>query len=184
MAPWTLGRSMLRPLLFAVLLLVALPLLGRTAGAQTTSTSGKARASQQVCIQPQASIAVKVMTSGPATLVLVPVYVNGKGPFPFVLDTGSATSSIARSLAKKLGLQPSGWPSNAHGIGGSASAIPVKISNWKVGKTSLPAATVGALKLNSGQTSLGIAGLFGSDIMRQFKIVAVDYQHSRLVLGQ
>jgi hypothetical protein len=35
--------------------------------------------------------------------VLVPVVVNGRGPFPFLLDTGSTHSAIADDLADELG---------------------------------------------------------------------------------
>ena len=38
--------------------------------------------------------------------VIVPVLVNGQGPYDFLLDTGSTTSVVDRKLAKELGLKP------------------------------------------------------------------------------
>jgi hypothetical protein len=37
--------------------------------------------------------------------VVVPVTINGRGPFPFLLDTGSSHSVVSRSLAEQLSLQ-------------------------------------------------------------------------------
>ena len=38
--------------------------------------------------------------------VIVPVLVNGQGPYEFLLDTGSTTSVVDRKLTKELGLKP------------------------------------------------------------------------------
>ena len=38
--------------------------------------------------------------------VIVPVLVNGQGPYEFLLDTGSTTSVVERKLATDLGLKP------------------------------------------------------------------------------
>ncbi len=40
----------------------------------------------------------------PQPLVLVPTYINGQGPFDFILDTGASTSLLTPSLAEKLGV--------------------------------------------------------------------------------
>src|SRR5947209_3780803 len=37
--------------------------------------------------------------------VIVPVTVNGSGPYQFMLDTGSTLSAVDRDLARELGLQ-------------------------------------------------------------------------------
>ena len=39
-------------------------------------------------------------------LIVVPVFVNGEGPFDFLLDTGANTTLIDAGLAARLGLQP------------------------------------------------------------------------------
>lgn len=42
-------------------------------------------------------------------LILQEVYVNGDGPFRMMIDTGNASSLVRPSMARKLGLRPSGW---------------------------------------------------------------------------
>ena len=49
------------------------------------------------------SVKVKFRLAGGAQpLILLPVQVNGDGPFEFILDTGAGTSLLSSDLAKKL----------------------------------------------------------------------------------
>jgi hypothetical protein len=41
-------------------------------------------------------------------LVVIPVTVNGRGPFDFMVDTGSQVTVVDPSLAQELGLKPQG----------------------------------------------------------------------------
>jgi aspartyl protease len=41
-------------------------------------------------------------------LLVVPVTVNGTGPYPFLLDTGATSSMVDEDLARDLGLPPAG----------------------------------------------------------------------------
>lgn len=111
-----------------------------------------------------------------ATLVLLPVMINGKGPFTFALDTGASTSLIDRPLAQQLDLPQNGTPQPISGVSGKEQAIPVQVSNWSVGKTiRLPASTVSSANLFTAQRSSGIQGLVGSDIWTQFGKITIDY---------
>jgi predicted aspartyl protease len=39
-----------------------------------------------------------------APLILVPTFVNGQGPYDFVLDTGASATLLSPELAERLGL--------------------------------------------------------------------------------
>src|SRR6201985_913626 len=56
--------------------------------------------------QPATPVSVPARVSG--TSLIVPVKVNGAGPYDFVLDTGSNTTLIEDSLFEELGMQPEG----------------------------------------------------------------------------
>ena len=43
-------------------------------------------------------------------LLIVPVSVNGAGPFPFLLDTGATSSMVTEDLARELALPHVGPP--------------------------------------------------------------------------
>src|ERR1700751_4324704 len=44
------------------------------------------------------------LAGGAQPLILLPVMVNERGPFDFILDTGAGTSLLSTELAKKLRL--------------------------------------------------------------------------------
>jgi hypothetical protein len=51
----------------------------------------------------------EVRFSGPdSSIVLVPAHVNGRGPFPLVIDTGSTATMLNEELARQIGLHPHG----------------------------------------------------------------------------
>ena len=45
------------------------------------------------------------LAGGAQPLILLPVQVNDRGPFDFILDTGAGTSLLSTELAKDLNLK-------------------------------------------------------------------------------
>jgi predicted aspartyl protease len=118
---------------------------------------------------------------GGETLALVPVFINGKGPFAFALDTGASRSVVDTRLAAELGLPISGEESSVSGVGGKATAQPVRVENWRVGNIEIPPSTLDALELSDGDGNTGLQGLLGSDTLSRFQVIQVDYAHQRLI---
>lgn len=125
-----------------------------------------------------------VVRQGTATLALVPVKVGGKGPYPFVLDTGAAISGINADLAANLKLAKTGKSAEVSGVAASARVPLVSVKHWSVGGTPLRPATIGALDFPRSRTgskgSPSIAGLLGSDQLSRFGSVTVDYGRQEL----
>src|SRR5689334_19042598 len=64
----------------------------------------------------QQTVKVKVLTeAGRSTLAVAPVYIGGRGPYPFLVDTGASHSLVDSDLAKQLQLQPDGTPGTIQG---------------------------------------------------------------------
>ena len=124
---------------------------------------------------------VVITTPSHETLALVPVRINGRGPFPFAVDTGASSSLVDARLARKLHLADEGSAGLLSGIAGSARGSKTHLRDWSIGKVRLPTAAIAVLKL-AGPDGKGPAGLLGSDVLSRFGKVAVDYEHSRLVL--
>jgi predicted aspartyl protease len=105
-----------------------------------------------------------------ASRMTVPVFVNGQGPFQFVIDTGADRTVVSRELAEKLALKKAG-NMRIHAMGGSGRADMVKIDRLQVSDritgritaAALPKAYVGADGL------LGIDSLKGQRIIMDFK---------------
>src|SRR5262245_11982061 len=92
---------------------------------------------------------------GGETLALVPVYIEGKGPFAFALDTGTSRSVVDSRIAAELGLPSAGGEVQVSGVGGKAVAQPVRVGHWRVGEIDIPASTLDALELSDGDRNGG-----------------------------
>jgi len=66
------------------------------------------------------------VTAGRSSLIMVPTYVNGRGPYNFILDTGAAHTLISPGLASSLGVQ-SESEEKAFGAGG---AVQISLAAW------------------------------------------------------
>jgi hypothetical protein len=105
-----------------------------------------------------------------ALRMTAPVYVNGKGPFPFVIDTGANRSVIATEVAGGCRL-PTDGTAPMHGIAGEEPATLVKVSSLRVGEV-----TSGGLRLPQlPRARLGADGLLGVDMLRDRRI-RLDYK--------
>src|ERR1700692_139542 len=75
--------------------------------------------------------------------VVVPVMINGRGPFRFIVDTGANHSTISPGLARELGLTPAEAPSIIlDGITGSAQVSFVRIDRLQAGELTMESTAV------------------------------------------
>ena len=66
--------------------------------------------------------------------VVVPVMVNGQGPFRFIVDTGANRSTISPQLVRTLSLTPTeGSTVTVNGITGSAQTVYVAVDSLRAG---------------------------------------------------
>lgn len=117
------------------------------------------------------------------TLALVPVYIDGQGPFTFTLDTGASHSLIEQGLADQLGLPVDGHTVKLSGISAVATGQQVWVGQWRVGDVELPARMLVTLNMGKFDKESGMQGLLGSDVLSQFGRVSIDYQNGKMTLG-
>jgi predicted aspartyl protease len=115
------------------------------------------------------------------TLAMVPVYIDGQGPFAFALDTGASHTLVDRRLAERLQLPVVGPSIEMTGVATTTRADQVRADRWRVGDVELPAKTLVSLDMSDLDKHSGLEGLLGSDVLRQF-IVTVDYANQLLIL--
>jgi hypothetical protein len=75
--------------------------------------------------------------------IWAPVYINGRGPFRLVLDTGASHSVVTAGVAEALGIEPQQRAALLRGVTGSATVAAIRIDSLRVGElmmnsTSLP----------------------------------------------
>lgn len=109
--------------------------------------------------------------------------VDGRGPFTFLLDTGSSTSVLDRALARALGLVPEG-EIDVRTASGPVRHQLVRVPSFELPGVRLTSVTWTAAPLRTTLRSrLGrdVHGLVGADLLRRF-VTVVDYSRGRLSL--
>jgi predicted aspartyl protease len=96
----------------------------------------------------------------------VPVTINGKGPFDFVVDTGANRSIMADEVAAQLALPP-GRITKVHGIVGERLVPTVKVETFSIGGREARNLSMATLPLKN----LGAQGLLGVDGLKNQRIV-------------
>ena len=110
------------------------------------------------------------------------VYLNGQGPYRFLLDTGTQVNMVEAGLAKKLGLAatserelltPSGSSHVQGGTVGKVSLGPVEAEGQEFLFTNFDA---------EHTLSSGIRGILGQEFLAHFDYM-LDFQHHGLTFG-
>jgi len=136
--------------------------------------------SAAVAQPPQASIQLKVMTGKP---IVDGVFLNGHGPYRFLLDTGSQSNQVDSSLARKLGLAatlqldletPSGDSAVRGGRVSKVTLGPVEATDQEFLFT--PFGDLSTLPPD-------IRGILGQEFLAHFDYI-LDFQHHRLTFGE
>jgi predicted aspartyl protease len=108
----------------------------------------------------------------------VPVTVNGRGPFPFVIDTGSNRTVVSDALAAQLGLPPSG-PLLIKAATAMANIGSVRVQSLAVGHRRLTDFKAPVLQLDN----LGALGMLGIDAVSNQRLV-MDFRRKQMTLTQ
>jgi hypothetical protein len=100
------------------------------------------------------------------------VFVNGQGPFDFVIDTGANRSVISKELAARLSLPP-GEIVHVHGIAGVQDTQTVNVKSFKAGVIEVPIRDIPTLAEND----LGCDGFLGIDAFTD-RQVTFDFERN------
>ncbi|HST91844.1 MAG TPA: retropepsin-like aspartic protease [Brevundimonas sp.] len=99
------------------------------------------------------------------TRVAAAVYIDGRGPFTFVIDTGAGSTAIAETLAARLGLSPA--PSLlVHGITEARVAPGVAVSRLRLSGHGFRNLVCPVFS----REQLGADGLLGLDVLGRFRL--------------
>lgn len=119
---------------------------------------------------------VRFTLAGRDPLILVPVHVNGRGPYEFILDTGAGHSCVSPELAAALALPP-GESKKGHGSGGTLTVSLTKLESLAIGEArvdDVPAAVTDEVHRIGQAIGASVAGVIGHHVLRGFR-VTVDY---------
>jgi hypothetical protein len=128
---------------------------------------------------PDGSLKIMVLSGRP---VVDGVYLNGTGPFRFLVDTGAETNQVEAAVARKIGLAPT------FRVNMVTTAGAMAVGGGKVGEVTLGSATASNQEfLFTGlegvhQLSPGIQGVLGQEFLSRFDYL-LDFAGRRIVFG-
>jgi len=110
------------------------------------------------------------------TRMTVAVNIEGKGPYPFIIDTGAQRTVISQELANRLRLDL-GPIAELHSMSGSRSVQTVIIPSLEINRRAVKDIQAPAL---SG-SDIGAAGILGIDSL-QFQRVLLDFKAETMTI--
>lgn len=145
-----------------------------TAGLLLMASFGQTRASP---IPPASTATAEIATAPDKTArMTVPVLVNGRGPFPFIVDTGADRTVVSDRLAMALGLR-AGHVATLHSMTGQSEVTTVVIDQLQVSTRQATNIFAPALK----EEHLGGPGLLGIDSLAKQR-VTLDFKAGRMTI--
>lgn len=117
--------------------------------------------------------------SGPGGAALtVPVHVNGKGPYRFILDTGATLTCLDRELVRRLALEEKPIPGIGAGVGSSGRMRVFGTDSVRVGAARAHDLMVCEVDLaHAGRVGVDVDGLVGLNFLKAYR-VTLDFERS------
>lgn len=152
------------------------------AGLSPLALADPARAQEPAATEPSTQIGTE---RDRTSRITAPIYINGQGPFRFLVDTGANRSCISEVLADKLGL-PEGPRVSLHTVAGQRMRGSVQISELKVGSRVQKNARVAVLPIVGEDLdgALGVDWLKGQRLVLDFKGHKMEITASRQDMTQ
>ena len=110
--------------------------------------------------------------------IWAPAYINGRGPFRLVLDSGASQSAVTAQLARYLGYTLAGSTKMLmHGVTGSATVSTIRVDTLNVGELTLdgPVLPIVPDAMGGADGILGTAGLLDKRIL-------IDFRHDKITI--
>ncbi len=116
------------------------------------------------------------LAGGEQSLILLPVHVNDRGPFDFILDTGAGTSLLTPELAKQLDVKIVG-SKEGQSAGGKVAVSLAKAGSLAVGDARIDDVDLGIVDLAHVGKTIGakIDGDLGYNFLKYFR-VTINYR--------
>ena len=117
--------------------------------------------------------------------IVVPAYINGRGPIDLILDTGATLTCLDSALVRELALPPRRIAVGAAvGVGGSGRVQLARMDSLRVGEARAENITACTLDLGSLRlVGRDVRGLLGLNFLRSFR-VTLDFERRTLQLTQ
>lgn len=132
----------------------------------------------------QGEVAFEMAGTGGAAIV-VPVQINGSGPYRLILDTGATMTCLDQTVVEKLDLpKPAGVTGFGAGVGQSGAVSVHRVDKLSLGGATATDLHVCAIDLQQmKKVGLEADGLLGLNFLRSFKMT-LDFDRNVLTLAE
>lgn len=115
-------------------------------------------------------------------LILLPLFVDGRGPYSFVLDTGATSTMVSNELADALEL-PRGEKQDGRGAAGKMTLVKSQLASLTVGKETIESLPVSVTDLSFLGRAMDaqVDGALGHSFLRHFAMT-LNYATNALTL--
>ena len=111
--------------------------------------------------------------------IWAPVFINGRGPFRLVLDTGASHSAVTAMVALALGIPTDQSPKvMMRGVTGSAAVPTIRVDTLTVGDVAVDSPLLPIVPDAMG----GAQGVLGSEGLTN-KRIFIDFRHDRIEIA-
>jgi hypothetical protein len=111
--------------------------------------------------------------------IWAPVFINGRGPFRLVLDTGASHSGVTAMVALALGIRTDQSPPvTLRGVTGSATVPTIRVETLSVGDVAVDSPLLPIVPDAMG----GAEGILGSEGLKN-KRIFIDFRHDRITIA-
>jgi predicted aspartyl protease len=110
--------------------------------------------------------------------IWAPVFINDRGPFRLVLDTGASHSAVTAMVALALGIPTDQSPPvTMHGVTGEAKVRTIRVDTLSVGDVAVDSPVLPIVPDAMG----GAEGILGSEGLAN-KRIFIDFRHDRITI--
>jgi hypothetical protein len=131
---------------------------------------------------PAAKVPITIVQSPGAIATFTHVSVAKQGPYAFLVDTGSPTSSISVPAGFHLSLADQGTGTAPGGVGCTGIVPTLVPTSLAIGSAPPSTVALHAVKINGPQRT-GIVGALGLDVLGTYGAIIIDYEGGDLVLA-
>lgn len=110
--------------------------------------------------------------------IWAPVFINGKGPFRLVLDTGATRSALLPRVARALQIPLGATTMRVHGVTGSTNVSTVAVQQLEVGDLLMKSTTLPIVPDVFG----GADGVLGNEALGD-KRIFIDFRKDRIEIS-
>lgn len=150
-----------------------------TAGAAGASVSAKRGCALAAAAAP-VTLRLRMLKVPGGRVPATAVCIDGKGPYRFLVSTGTGSSVVTPALVHRLRLKK-GDSASIRGVTCVDSAPTVAVTSWSMSGLKLAPQSLVVAKLPRAGSS-AVQGIIGSDVLERFGAVRIDFQRGRLKL--